>query len=1212
MPFQSVRDHGLPVAQLANLPVGKTLMIGLGGTGKEVLLRLRRLIVERLGNLDALPCIRFLHLDTDKTANALQQYDKNAADDPLFEKVGFKPFERINLTVDNGIGQYLANINAHPHIRSWFQTKGTMQSIGDRGEGAGQIRMLSRLGFYHKYNNIQTALQTTVATLGSPNVAGIVAPLGFMFDPTILNIYVVASLAGGTGSGTFLDTGFLVKAMFPNSTRVGIFFLPSFFSGYAAANRMYANGYAALKELNHYSFGHSFTGNWTNQQIRRILPPPFDYTYLMEGENEEAQAIGSAGQEFSMYQMVAEIVFQDFSHADFAGMKRAIRVNLKNFIDNAYIHNYWDAAGINVQGGQGSVKGDSYTTRFCSFGLSSIYFPTERVHRACACMLAGNILDLWQRNAVDDPLDVLFTAFLIHPDIQFVQGQYARRDGGGMIDRSDIEDALLMYNREAGETFQAYIWNKSLEIRRNTESASDGRKAAALQNSLDQWEQLMARADSDNPDEWGTDIRLIQLNMNNYLENLERGIQTNADQFANDPRCGISYSLSLLGELKKLLKNENFRYIPFFEQSIGGWNEQMKKYGDDLDQLKADIADHEREFLFRKADLERDMELLVPRDRRGILYNYFLARIMKQVAKRGKQICERIDSFLGEDSSGGTGLLSRYRQLTANLDILGERLQNKERYFSQIQNYATITSLYQEGDARRLYDRWMGPAEQVGQNLKEVSDALLTDIFEVNSVTQALIHIQTEPIEAIEDKIIEKCRRFFAEDRPAQPSVLEMLIARQDRVFLIQTAYMRAKVWLRPTQNVQQVNFAIGNGQKPCIIGVDVGDGVRFAQFQAIIANIMRPGDTPPQFINIGNENKGSIVFYNELGGATAFYPSSVTDVGGLKQRYDEFCRNPMAANADNQEDVHIDKNRFQFADIIPKTEAEVRRFSDSVRAFVLARLLGVLRVRNIVGDDGVTVINLYSYEQHLDYDIVEVHLGDEFAATDILYYDPSPEHESHRRRLYDQVETVVGELMNRKLLHVYLLLIDFYIKQVYLPLLEDSGVAGVQIRHHSPFYAALDAERRRVNRQLTPTDEDRREVQTALRTLRGREIGEELAYDEYVNILEPYTSRAGKFEFAAQGAIGVRRIFLDVLVLDKNKVFSDAKDKAAGEMRETPKPRPSLPKPEAPKLTRPCPKCGKAIDVRSVFCVNCKNIAEHITCQHCGETRVPDDLKEC
>lgn len=48
--------------------INRTICIGLGGTGRDVLMRIRRLIVDRYGDLSNLPIVSFVHIDTDKAA----------------------------------------------------------------------------------------------------------------------------------------------------------------------------------------------------------------------------------------------------------------------------------------------------------------------------------------------------------------------------------------------------------------------------------------------------------------------------------------------------------------------------------------------------------------------------------------------------------------------------------------------------------------------------------------------------------------------------------------------------------------------------------------------------------------------------------------------------------------------------------------------------------------------------------------------------------------------------------------------------------------------------------------------------------------------------------------------------------------------------------------------------------------------------------------
>ncbi|HEX7679946.1 MAG TPA: tubulin-like doman-containing protein, partial [Thermoanaerobaculia bacterium] len=203
-------------------------MIGLGGTGKEVLLRLRRRLVERYGELSRLPFLQFMHIDTDKTATAHEQYDLRAGDDPLYEQVRFQANERVNLTIPGGTAKYTDHLNQFPQIKRWFPGGGKIASLGDLGEGAGQIRIASRLGFFDATNfrNIGSRLKQCKDLLNAASVPQQANDLGFEFAANSPRVFVIASLAGGTGSGTFLDIAFLVRQYFATGERVGMFLLP--------------------------------------------------------------------------------------------------------------------------------------------------------------------------------------------------------------------------------------------------------------------------------------------------------------------------------------------------------------------------------------------------------------------------------------------------------------------------------------------------------------------------------------------------------------------------------------------------------------------------------------------------------------------------------------------------------------------------------------------------------------------------------------------------------------------------------------------------------------------------------------------------------------------------------------------------------------------------------------------------------------------------
>jgi len=1214
MNLDPILQASLPPNLVNDKPVGPTLIIGLGGTGKEVLLRLRRKIVEGYGSLSRLPFLRFMHIDTDKNQTAAEQYDLRSSDDPLYPEIKFSNTERIDLTVAGGTGKYVTHLANFPNIQRWFPTGSKISQLGDLHEGAGQVRTASRLGFFDAANHqkIIGRLEQCRRELSDAAILAEAARFGFNFNATNTRVVIVSSLAGGTGSGTFLDMGFLVRRYFPDAERVGILLLPGFFSGYAGAERVRANGYAALMELNHYTFGHAFVADWTGHQAERMGPPPFSSTYLIDGRNEAGLAIGSGGKEYDAYRMVAEVLYQDYSIGAFAGMKRATRVNLEQFNLNVYTHNFLnDALRRNNDDTHKAIVGDTYPCRFGSFGLASISFPTERVQAACASRLASQILDFWQQSIVDDPLEHLFTKFLIDERVQFAQGSYERRDGGGTIDHVDIENALMVYDAGGGRTFENFLWQKAQTLRVELQATANGQKAALLSQRRSELDQFFAKEDSENPDEWGMGIRHIETNMRAYVERVKVGIEANAAELSDNPQYGVNYTLSLLRELKALLRNENFRYMHYFDERIPQWRDRVQYYAYALDQMQLDVGRHEGQFLFRSPDLKRDYEKLVGDDGdddRGTFYNHFHARAGKQIAKRGRQICDELDRFLGADHQGADGLLGRYYELLIGFARVKEHLQKKNVYFSKPEKSELTITLFRDGDVEEWYRTWIGEPAVEAETLKALGAQILSDVFEVDGVTAALEKIQRTPSETVEELILSKCRDFIVK-KPKQPDALTMLFdgnrfSVRERTDMVRQAYRLAKVWAAPSEHgLEHTGLPpVSTDQRPCLIGFDdAGNVQRVVEFKRLVESARSPGDTMPSYQNIGEQHRGTIVFYHELAGIPAFYPSSVTAPLGLRAAYNAFAE---------KEELHTDKNRFQFADLIPKQATEARQYTDSLQAFVLARLLGLLTVHPLPAE-GDHLTFRFSYQRITDLNIEDVNLGGEAHAVDFLYRDRRSEHTTHRRYLLQRIEKTIQTLREQKKLAVYRLLLDFYMEKVYPPReLDHSGIPDLTMMQYSPEHAVLDQANTRLT-QIIGDATEQKQFRAQFKAIAGKDLEDELSYEEYRDALAPYCKAAGKYSrLTEDGVIHNTIQWHDVPALDIAKI-----DKSVA------KEQPAVPlRPVAPVIPieksfgdRPCPSCAKPVDVRAVYCTHCKKtIATHVACPNCNEARVPDDLELC
>ena len=314
-----------------------TLFIGVGGTGAEVLWRVRRRILNkvwtgglqdlRLESLDQFPFAQFLHIDLD--SSTLVETGRSS-DDPLRSAVSFKLKERNVNKFD--LGKYIAStesLRSFPLLEEWFPLDFKIvahSNINLMDGTVRSIRAISRLYFYDNYQDIKDAIQQTLASLlNQVDNAEQHKKLGLTLEPSALRVVVVTSTAGGTGSGAFIDMGYLSKVLLKSSgasatsTKL-VLMLPT---GYTGANeeRTQANTYGALMELETCMCGGvSYISKWSESDDFKLPLRPYDDVYLLDTEN----VVGAKSTLVESFNMVADVLFDDFSTADFANKKRSI------------------------------------------------------------------------------------------------------------------------------------------------------------------------------------------------------------------------------------------------------------------------------------------------------------------------------------------------------------------------------------------------------------------------------------------------------------------------------------------------------------------------------------------------------------------------------------------------------------------------------------------------------------------------------------------------------------------------------------------------------------------------------------------------------------------------------------------------------------------------------------------------------------------------
>lgn len=361
-----------------------TLVIGLGGTGLEVIMRLRRLITESYDNLSNFPIVGFLHIDTDKEAKP----NNLSMAGPALES-SEKYLSQVALLEAQKI---VSNPGIYPWYHQWLPSELLSNPRLLVSEtGAGQIRACGRFSFFFNHDHIAKSCQNAKRKVRrGEHIALMSQNYGLQVRPQ-LNVFVVCSIAGGTGSGMMIDLGYSLQRWFegePGLQTTAIISTPDAFGSIHANERVKHNGYAALMELNYFCDQYTtFTAQYgaTGSSLIESRQPPYDHIYLSGTTNEHGVNLSLD----TLREMMAQNIFLDLV-SDFSAYKRSIRDNITRA-----------ATGQNDQPSQGR----SYPRNFMSFGLATIEIPVHHIRNYLAYLLATDLCKWWQNNQVTLPAE---------------------------------------------------------------------------------------------------------------------------------------------------------------------------------------------------------------------------------------------------------------------------------------------------------------------------------------------------------------------------------------------------------------------------------------------------------------------------------------------------------------------------------------------------------------------------------------------------------------------------------------------------------------------------------------------------------------------------------------------------------------------------------------------------------------------------------------
>lgn len=311
------------------------LVIGLGGTGVDGVIRTKKMIYDRInckgkdGKWQDKPDnVEYLAIDTDEV-NADVNIDGMSFNRDLEEFFIFKCAD---------VGAILKSRDKFlsPHASEWLSDELPISSVIN---GAGGVRQAGRLMLFLNNQVVINAIRNKIKRV----------TLGRSAD-TPVYVFLLAGISGGTGSGTFIDIAYIIKELVKEvrftMQSIGMLFMPDVSLSHngiapAAAMGMKSNGFAALKELdflmNMESSGDTYEQQYNSEfKVAKTKDAPFNQCILMSTKDKMGRTFDHP-YEYIM-NVAAETVVNFVANENLVGGQYTINSYLSNYHKNITAH----------------------------------------------------------------------------------------------------------------------------------------------------------------------------------------------------------------------------------------------------------------------------------------------------------------------------------------------------------------------------------------------------------------------------------------------------------------------------------------------------------------------------------------------------------------------------------------------------------------------------------------------------------------------------------------------------------------------------------------------------------------------------------------------------------------------------------------------------------------------------------------------------------
>lgn len=469
----------MAIASMAGLP---TLIIGVGGTGLKVLQRVKERLMETYYG-EVPQHITLLELDT-----ALQSPADNFCGVQLNQEAvqartgtGFtvQEMQLIQTKPTYTMDHVFSEAEQGDPRWSWIETNRLKSLLPPAGrsilEGAGAYRPVGRTAFFLNYPEVKQRLQQAMQQVVSPQIQNatqyLQAQEGVQTNQVNLaaakrNIFLVSSLAGGTGSGAMLDVAAMLRSMrdnspnFSNIVLIGLIAMPRFFTEiHDAIGRRVPNTYAGLREIDRFLRGHAPATPYDmmggNKQVMRLENTLFDLTYLVDVQDYYGNQLSTKA-EYGALPVMSDMII---AHTD---MKLGLRLNAANINVPSNYHQPTDTGQTN----RGFYRYQS-NRYYSAMNAHTVIFPREDVIKSLSLRFLIDLVDNHlirkaPRSSMAHSLEVPTTPIPVEEVIRFLSqddpSSEEKTDAGLSTQQGDIDMGIFVRTllKEAQNARRAY------------------------------------------------------------------------------------------------------------------------------------------------------------------------------------------------------------------------------------------------------------------------------------------------------------------------------------------------------------------------------------------------------------------------------------------------------------------------------------------------------------------------------------------------------------------------------------------------------------------------------------------------------------------------------------------------------------------------------------------------------------------------------------